>query len=159
MSKIIKAPGKLEDGFLVFLAGSVAGDDWRGELMKIMADRPIIFLDPRRDDWDDSWRETADDPKFREQVEWELTGLEKASVIVLYFDSASESPISLLEFGLFADSGRMVVCCPEDFPSKGNVDIVCERYGIEQAASMDELVNGIILRFSKTDKGNDHDAV
>ena len=152
MSKTIKAPADLEDGFLVFLSGSVAGDDWRAALMKKMKDHDMIFLDPRRGDWDSSWKKTRDDPKFSKQVKWELSGLEKADVIALYFDAASESPISLLEFGLFAQSGRLIVCCPEGFPHKGNVDIVCDRYNIEQVGSLDELVEGILARYSKKDK-------
>lgn len=152
MTKIIKAPAKLQEGFLVFLSGSVAGDDWRGYLIKKLGEQDIIILDPQRDDWDSSWTETADNPKFREQVEWELSGLEKSNVIALYFDEASKSPISLLEFGLFGQSGKLVVYCPAGFAHKGNVDIVCERYNIEQVGSMDELVKSIISRYSKTDK-------
>ena len=152
MSKTIKAPADLVEGFLVFLSGSVAGDDWRAALMEQMKDHDMIFLDPRRGDWDSSWKQTKDDPKFSEQVKWELSGLEKADVIALYFDAASESPISLLEFGLFGQSGKMIVCCPEGFPHKGNVDIVCDRYNIEQVGSLDEMVEGILARYSKKDK-------
>ena len=152
MAKVIKAPADLVDGFLVFLSGSVAGDDWRAALMKKLKDNNMIFLDPRRDDWDSSWKQTKDDPKFSEQVAWELNGLEKADVIALYFDSASEAPISLLEFGLFGQSGKMIVCCPEGFPHKGNVDIVCDRYVIEQVGSLEELAKGILSRNSKKEK-------
>jgi len=152
MAQVIKAPARLENGFLVFLSGSVAGEDWRAALMTKLKDHPIIFLDPRRDDWDSSWKQTKDDPKFSEQVNWELNGLEKSNVIALYFDAASESPISLLEFGLFGQSGKMIVCCPKGFPHKGNVDIVCEKYAIEQVGSLDDLANGILARYSKKDK-------
>lgn len=150
MAKIIKAPAKLEDGFLVFLSGSVAGDDWRATLMNELKDQDIVFIDPRRDDWDSSWKETRDDPKFSEQVNWELDSLERADVIALYFGVESESPISLLEFGLFGQSGKMIVCCPEGFPRKGNVDIVCERYHIEQVDSVEDLAKGILSRYLKT---------
>jgi len=34
----------------------------------------------------------------------------------------------------------MIVCCPEDFWRKGNVDIVCERYGVDQVDTLDELI-------------------
>ena len=152
MAKVIKAPADLVDGFLVFLSGSVAGDDWRAALMKKLKDNNMIFLDPRRDDWDSSWKQTKDDPKFSEQVKWELNGLEKADVIALYFDSASEAPISLLEFGLFGQSGKMIVCCPKGFPHKGNVDMVCARYNIEQVGSLEELAKGILSRNSKKEK-------
>ena len=60
------------------------------------------------------------------------------------------SPISLLEFGLHARSGKMVVFCPEGFWRKGNVDIVCERYGIPQVEEMEELVT--LIRYSPKNK-------
>ena len=34
----------------------------------------------------------------------------------------------------------MVVCCPEGFYRKGNVDIVCNRYGVTMAKDVDDLV-------------------
>jgi len=66
--------------------------------------------------------------------------LEMADTILLYFDPKTKSPISLLELGLFAKSGKMMVCCPEGFWRKGNVDIVCERYRIPQFESLEELI-------------------
>lgn len=152
MAQVIKAPSSLKNGFRVFLSGSVEGKDWRAALMKKLKSQDIIFLDPRRDDWDSSWKKSKTDPKFSKQVNWELHGLEKADVIALYFDKASESPISLLEFGLFGRSGKMIVYCSKGFAHKGNVDIVCERYKIEQVDSMDKLAKSIISKYSKTGK-------
>ena len=48
----------------------------------------------------------------------------------MYFDPETKSPISLLELGLFANSGKIHVICPEGFWRKGNVDIVCDEYNI-----------------------------
>jgi hypothetical protein len=48
----------------------------------------------------------------------------------MYFDPNTKSPISLLELGLFAQSKKLIVCCPRGFWRKGNVDITCDRYGI-----------------------------
>jgi Nucleoside 2-deoxyribosyltransferase like len=44
----------------------------------------LIILNPRRDDWDDSWQQRADDPQFSEQVSWELEldMLDAADVVV-----------------------------------------------------------------------------
>jgi hypothetical protein len=85
--------------------------------------------------------QSADNPQFREQVEWELDALELANLVVMYLAPGTMSPISLLELGIYAANGgnKLVVCCPEGFHRKGNVDIVCERYGIEQVDSLDEL--------------------
>lgn len=48
----------------------------------------------------------------------------------MYFSPNTKSPISLLELGLFARSGKVRVVCPEGFWRKGNVDIVCQYYNI-----------------------------
>jgi hypothetical protein len=48
-------------------------------------------------------------------VEWELEAQERADVIAMFFASETRAPITLLELGLFAGSGRLVVCCPEGF--------------------------------------------
>ena len=59
----------------------------------------------------------------------------------MYFDPNTKSPISLLELGLFAHSKKLIVCCPEGFWRKGNVDIVCDKYGIPNYDSLEKLLN------------------
>jgi hypothetical protein len=73
--------------------------------------------------------------------------MENADLIALYFDPKTKSPISLLELGLFANSKKLVVCCPEGFWRKGNVDVVCERYGIRQVEDLLEIVQFITSSF------------
>jgi len=77
-------------------------------------------------------------------VEWELNALEKANIIAMYFEPGTKSPVSLLELGLFAHTGRMIVCCPDGFWRKGNVDVVCERYGVKQVESLNDLSQYIV---------------
>lgn len=118
----------------VFLAGSIdngAAEDWQTTVERFFADRDdLVLLNPRREDWDDSWRQEFKDPQFYQQVNWELTGLDRADRILLYLAPGSKSPISLLELGLYARSGKLSVCCPPGFWRRGNVEIVAERYGI-----------------------------
>lgn len=144
---VIKAPGKLpENGPSVFLAGSIEmgkAVDWQTKLTNALSDLPIWVLNPRRDDWDSSWEQKKENAQFREQVEWELAALEHARVIAMYFDPATKSPISLLELGLFARTSTIIVCCPEGFWRKGNVDIVCEKYGIRQVDSIEALITAV----------------
>lgn len=97
---------------------------WDGSPIKINA------FNPRRPDWDNGWSTTINSPEFNQQVTWELDMLRNADVIALYFDPKTQSPISLLELGMFAHTGKMIVCCPEGFWRKGNVDIVCARAGV-----------------------------
>ena len=61
----------------------------------------------------------------------------------MYFEPGSKSPISLLEFGMYAKTNKLMVVCPDGFWRKGNVDIVCEKYNIKSFDSFDELVDQI----------------
>jgi hypothetical protein len=118
----------------VFLAGSIdmgAAVNWQEAVTKALADKPVVIYNPRRDDWDSSWVQSINDPQFNEQVTWELEHLEKADIICYYFDPAGKAPITLMELGLFAMSGKdIVVCCPEGFWRRGNIEMVCDRYAL-----------------------------
>ena len=130
----------------IFLGGSIemgTAIDWQRDLIERLKDESITFLNPRRSDWDSSWTQEMSNPQFKEQVDWELNGLEMSDIIVMVFDPNTKSPISLLELGLHASSKKMVVICPEGFWRKGNVDIVCERHDIKQVLNIDELVEYI----------------
>jgi hypothetical protein len=147
MAKILKPPSPLLDGFSVFLAGSIElgnAGNWQTFVEEKLSGIDMMILNPRRDDWDSSWLQSKTNPKFREQVEWELAAMEQANIIAMYFEPNTKSPVSLLELGLFARSGKMVVCCPEGFWRKGNVDIVCEKYGVKQVASLNDLAEYIL---------------
>ena len=142
---VIEAPNKLEfTNNSIFLAGTIDnGDsfDWQSEVIKSLNGFDITILNPRRKDWDSSWKQTFDDPQFNEQVNWELDALDKADFILMYFAPESKSPISLLELGLYANSNKLIVCCPDGFYRKGNVEIVCKRYGISLFNSLELMIN------------------
>jgi hypothetical protein len=146
MAQVHKPPAPLPVGDprpSVFLAGSIEmgrAVDWQTYVAAGLSDLDILILNPRRDDWDASWRQALDNPQFREQVEWELAAQERATLIAMYFEPTTRAPITLLELGLFARSGKVVVCCPEGFWRKGNVDIVCRRYGVPTVAGLPELI-------------------
>jgi len=147
MATIIKPPSSLQDGFSVFLGGSIEvgnAENWQTFLEEKLSGTDIILFNPRRDDWDPSWIQSKMNPNFRAQVEWELDALEKANIIAIYFEPGTKSPVSLLELGLFARTGKMIVCCPEGFWRKGNVDIVCARYGVKQVESLNDLAEHIL---------------
>lgn len=120
--------------------------DWQTQLTNELSHLDITILNPRRDDWDSSWEQTIKNEQFKTQVRWELTALEQADIVVMYFDPATKSPISLLELGLFAKTGKLIVCCPEGFWRKGNVDIVCSEYGITQVKDLSDMKFRIIER-------------
>jgi hypothetical protein len=135
-----------ETGNAVFLAGSIDQDSaekWQEYLISQLNHQHLIILNPRRTNWDKEWAEEIDNPYFFEQVEWELKGQERADLIVMYFDPNTQSPISLLELGLFAQTKKMIVCCPKGFWKKGNVDFICRRYQIPQVESLGDLIKSI----------------
>lgn len=130
----------------IFLAGSIemgVAEKWQEKVIAALSDKPIRFLNPRREDWDSSWKQDIDNDNFVEQVIWELSSLELAQIVIMYFDPNTKSPISLLELGLHAKEQKLVVLCPEGFWRKGNVDVVCEYYGINQVDTFDELIEFI----------------
>ncbi|GAA4107556.1 hypothetical protein GCM10022393_02950 [Aquimarina addita] len=149
--KLITAPSfiELDKNLSVFLAGSIEVDSaerWQDLVIRELSEDKVTLLNPRRASWDNSWEQSIDNPKFNEQVTWELDALEQADLIILYFDKNTKSPISLLELGLYAASNKLIVCCPDGFWRKGNVDIVCKRYGVPQVDSLEELINKVKQR-------------
>ena len=128
----------------VILYGSIEQNkalDWQTQLTSALEQLPVGILNPRRDDWDSSWIEDISFPKFKEQVEWEMDYAKVADVIAFYFAPETKAPISLLELGMYANTGRVVVCCPSGFYKKGNVQMVCLRYGIPLVETSEELVD------------------
>jgi hypothetical protein len=147
--KIIKPPESIvkyqaKGSRLIFLAGSIEmglAENWQEKVEAYFEPfDDITILNPRRDDWDDSWEQKFENAQFYQQVNWELTGLERADKIIMYLSPKTKSPISMLELGLFARTGKLLVCCPEGFWRKGNIEIVCERYSIPLYEDLDELL-------------------
>lgn len=100
----------------------------------------ITVYDPFQHRWDGSWREDLADDRFRAQVEWELERQESATIVALFFHGDSKAPLSLLELGLSARSGKAVVGCDEAYWKRGYVQAVCRRYGVPLADDLDGLV-------------------
>ena len=154
MALVIHAPHALPNSspkLKVFLAGSIEMDraeNWQTRLTETLQHEDIIFFNPRRDQWDASWKQSIDNPQFREQVDWEMDGLELADIIVVYFDPNTKSPITLLEVGLHAASGKILLCCPDGFWRKGNVEIVCDRYNIPLYNHFSDLVEALKMKTS-----------
>lgn len=144
----IKPPNRLpkSNKIKIFLAGSIemgTAQKWQDRVAESLSDQDVVLLNPRRDDWDASWVEKIENPQFRKQVEWEIDALEASDYVIMYFDPNTKSPISLLETGLYARSGKLFIVCPDGFWRKGNIDILCKEYGVEQFNSLDELVEYI----------------
>jgi len=150
--KEIKAPNNLEIVCpTIFLAGSIemgTAENWQATVVKRFETHLITFLNPLRDEWDSSWKQEQKETKFNEQVNWEMNNLEDCDIIFMYFDPGTKSPISLLELGLHASSGKMIVVCPDGFWRKGNVDVVCEKYGIQTVDTLEDLIDVIVNKIN-----------
>lgn len=148
--KEIKSPDKFKNvkGLKIFLAGSIemgAAAPWQEQLVARFVDEDVVFLNPRRDDWDATWIQELSNPQFYQQVTWELDALEYSDYAVFYFDPNTKSPITLMELGLMASSAKIIVCCPKGYWRKGNVDIVCNRHNIKVVETLEELGDQISL--------------
>lgn len=143
----------------IFLGGTIdMGNsvDWQTEIATVFAEigLDVTLYNPRRDFWNMDSVPEAHDPLFREQVEWELKNIRGSDAVIFYFAPSSKSPITLLELGLCAasNSENTYVCCPDGFYRKGNVEIVCEQYGVEMFSDLDGLVERIVDRFGENDE-------
>lgn len=149
--KAYKAPADTKDApnASVFLAGSIdmgAAVDWQQEVTDALSELPVAVFNPRRDDWDSSWKQDISDDKFREQVEWEHDHMDKASVIAFYFDPKGQAPITLMELGMHCADGKAVVCCPEGYWRRGNVQVLCARHNVPMVDTLEDLIEEVKKR-------------
>jgi hypothetical protein len=151
----ITKPGQAYDAesmVTVFLAGSIemgAAEDWQEVVPKHFEDiQDLMFFNPRRDDWDSSWEQKQHNPQFNYQVNWEMDRLQDSDLIFMYFSPETKSPISLLELGLHANDRKLIVCCPEGFWRKGNVDIVCTRNNIQCFTNLNDAIGALRTRIA-----------
>lgn len=147
--KVIYPPnviGKPEHPTL-FIAGSIEMDiasRWQDEVIHKLAGHKGTLFNPRRKEWDASWKQTISNPNFKEQVDWELNGIVESDYVAFYFDPATKSPITLLELGLATGLGKQVyLACPPGFWRKGNVDILALRYSLMVHLSLSALISAL----------------
>ena len=129
----------------IFLAGSIEmgkATDWQNALINKIGRNFSIAFNPRRADFDPEWGNTITDENFNVQVAWELEMIRRADVVAFYFQPGTISPITLMELGIVAASKpkSAFVCCPDGYHRKGNVDIVCETFGLRTYSTFDKLV-------------------
>lgn len=123
--------------------------DGGGLAIQKLNGRVGAIYNPRRPDWDSSWKQSITDPQFAQQVNWEMDHIEKSNLAYFYFDPNSKSPITLMELGFVCGrrkSGTIpaVVCCPAGFWRRGNIEIMCARNGIPLYYDFEESIEGAI---------------
>lgn len=156
MSKVIKAPVRVvPEGITVFLAGSIemgAAEDWQTTVERFFArDKTVTYLfNPRRVEWDSSWAQSIHNEQFCEQVNWETDHIELADVVFFYFDPKTKSPITLMELGYCLGKGKkVVVCCPDGFWRKGNVDVMCDRHDVTVFEDIHSAILDLIMTVAR----------
>lgn len=154
--QVIKAPSTeaIKHQITVFLAGSIemgSAEDWQTEVVKEFANSDVTFFNPRRDEWDSSWEQKQSNEQFNFQVNWELNRLNHCDIMFMYFSPETKSPISLLELGLIGgyNPEKIIVCCPEGFWRKGNVDITCTRLCIPVYNNLTDAIGALATKLSQ----------
>ena len=80
----------------VFLAGTIDmgnSENWQEKFIQKLKEqntkdffgKSYHIYNPRREDWDEAWVQTFENPQFFQQVNWELDAMEKADYIVMNF--------------------------------------------------------------------------
>ncbi len=126
-----------------FLAGSIdqgKATNWQQEVSRGLETSNCRIFSPRRRNWDDTWPQVDGEEPFTSQVEWELEAAARSNLRLMHLEPGMQSPISLLEFGLFAGNGRLIVHCPEGFWRKGNVDVTARIYGVTLVDTLQDLI-------------------
>ena len=127
----------------VFLAGTIdmgTAENWQDKAASLFEKKGGGFLlySPRQAEWHPEREGEMD-----YQVNWELEHLEKADYILMNFLSGSQSPVTLLEMGLHARGGKLLVVCTPGYFRYDNVRITCQRYSIPLYATLEEAIDTI----------------
>lgn len=145
MSILIKAPDSIVHTARksIFLAGTIdlgKSVDWQSCVAKELAEYDVAIFNPRREVWNNSIDPKDAESEFlKEQILWELNALDKADIIILWL-AGSASPISLLEMGLFARSGKLIVGCDSSFYRYANVFWTCQHTGCTLVQDLNSVI-------------------
>lgn len=149
---LVKAPDAYpKEGYKIFLGGVIdmgQGEPWHETVIDALKNYNVVIISPKRDDWDSSWEQSLENDQFVEQVEWELEAQESSDLRLYVFATSekeakkSKAPVTLMELGLHA-SENAIVCCPDGYWRKGNVDVVCRWFNIPVYLTLDDLLTDL----------------
>ncbi|USN14156.1 nucleoside 2-deoxyribosyltransferase [Brevundimonas phage vB_BpoS-Kabachok] len=155
---LIRYKGALSRKATVFLAGTIdmgESQDWQAEAAEDIGRRAEFIYNPRRAAWDSTWAQSIDSEAFNNQAHWELDMIERADFVLFNFLPGSKSPVTMAEFGLCCalKPQQTIVCCPDGFWRKGNIDIMGERYGIPVYGGLRAALNDLNMRMENVSLG------
>ncbi|OPZ66000.1 MAG: hypothetical protein BWY85_00167 [Firmicutes bacterium ADurb.Bin506] len=136
----------------LFLAGAIdmgAAEDWQSKAVKALAGFYGTVFNPRRPDWDATWNQTKCDPRMMDQINWELEMLDAVDLIMLWIPGTAKAPIALMELGLHARSGKLIVGCEEAFYRYENVRVTCYRHQVPLYHGLETTQNFVLDRLSR----------
>ena len=119
----------------IFLAGTIDNGnskDWQKEVIESLNgvglenNIDITIFNPRRK----KWNKILSKKDLEYQIKWEQEHLDRADLIIMVLLDNAKSPISLLELGLYAESGKLLVFCTAKFWRYDNVHLTCEKYSV-----------------------------
>lgn len=129
----------------IFLAGTIddgASINWQEKVIDKLKELDITLLNPRVEYWNNDIKQSASDPAFKRQVDWEQDGLKFADIIFMYFVGGSRSIISMSELGQYSNSGKIIVVADNDYFKRGNIEVLSIRDGFHL---FDNLEDGLEL--------------
>jgi hypothetical protein len=137
MSTVITATENINvTGYTVFLGGAIdmgTAVNWQQQVIDALyAEDGLVILNPRREHFESHMLEA--------QIEWELSAMESADVVLMWFPAAAQAPISLLETGLYMRSGKLLVGAESGYFRRTNLELTCQRYAVPLYATLDELI-------------------
>jgi len=131
----------------LFLAGPTPRSkdvpSWRPEALSILEslNYPATVFVPERNDWEVKF-------EYEDQVEWEHTGLENASLILFWVPRELKTMpgfITNVEFGRYVDSGRCLYGRPDDAPKNRYLDWMYEKYtSLKPLSTLSDLLETAI---------------
>jgi len=121
----------------IFLAGGCA-TEWRWELIQMLANTSLVFLDPKRDDACSK----------KEMVRWEHKHLLLTDAILFWFPKETLCPMTLYELGTWAQTRKnLFVGVHPDYAKREDVEIRLALADVEIVYSLEKLSKRIKWAF------------
>jgi hypothetical protein len=143
----VKAPGKYDTtSYTIFLGGAIDQNkavDWQSQVVQSLKDFDVTILNPRREEWDESWGQTKKDPRFVEQVLWEIRAQEDCDMCLYVFPDEAKAPITFFEYGAWGTRKDCLVCTEPDFYRYGNLDLYGDYFKVPTYDNLDELLRDL----------------
>lgn len=87
--------------------------------------------------------EMGEAENWQERVAGELSDVPNLTILNPRRDDWDRSWVQSIadrQFREHARSGKVIVCCPDGFWRKGNVEVVCNRFGIPLSNDLDDAI-------------------